>query len=1517
MNGFFGRKTVAGSHTTRTFSRLMMTSALVAAGTFVLSSPSLANNSWGHLGDTGFSTDISNPNVTNITVTTANQKAIGIGNANIDLNDTVNVLNSKLFVVRDNRLDPTYILGKLNSTGKVIIIDGNGIFFGKDSVVNVGSIIATTGDLTDAQALANADTPLLFTNLGTEGVENAGSISASGLVAFVAPTVKNSGIINANLGRVSLAAGKSTATVDLYGDGLVELDAGSLGGLGSKFLSENTGKISGAQIQMTAAAAKDVVDSVVNMQGVLHANSAVVNQKGQIVLSAGKVSLGTSTPSSAKKIDGHTEVKATQLELGLTVDGNVSGSAKEVTILSDAAKINQGLSVIAKNGTVKVAAGTYDEDLVVNVEGVTVKGAKAGISGYDATRNGLGETIITPHSPGVVVAADNVTIDGLTIAGGNEGIEVFGFNGAVLQNNIITNSASAGYPLNNGIYVTGSANTKILNNYIFNTGDAGSAAEQGSGIRADKTTNLVIDNNKIDGAVWDAIKLEGGTNATVQNNDLDNLKRVGIYARGVNGLTLSKNDIDVAGLYGIQVDSVLGNVLIDSNSIDSIGLDAISVRYSDNGVKITNNKIGYGNDGLLNITDDTVIGRDGMAILYSAGTEATGNKIAHTKRDGIRVEGKSSVVLSGNNVDLTSRNGMYLLKTSKAQVADNKIGTIALDNNINGDGILVEDSNLVSIKRNTITETTSTANEIGSGVNLVNSTNVTVGGSLADKNIISNTEWDAVKVANGSNIFIEDNDFDNLKRAGVYAKGTNGITVRNNDIDIAGMYGIQFDNVIGSNIISGNKIDRIGLDAISIRYNSNNVQVLKNIIGYGADEALGTPDDQKTGRDGISIVYSKGTNVQENKIANSMRNGIYAEQAKNTTVDGNIIDLAKGNGVYLNGASFSNVINNAIGFGSATPIGLNGVKISGSSDMNVSDNDISNASLNGIYVVGASGTNTINRNDVYQSGQDGIFVDGSTGSLAVNENSVYDSAAHGIEVLNPAGTVQINGNDVHSSGWNGIYVHGAGMSDKMALQSLSSSDVDLEIIGNLVEDSDENGIALSHLNGSINVETNDISNSLNDGIFAEYVNRNVSSPMLALDDSSVPYQLTIYDNDIDNSANNGVELYEVGGLVTIDSNHITDSASNGILAYNSGSLIESEGFARQAFAGYRNPIELHIVDNTIENIGFGDVTEEGESSAQAKILAGNAFASNYNPFGHAAVNLDISGEGYAELSGNSLGNNFDYGLVAYSGMIDLTGATNTIRNTNIGMGFYPTDTIPETDTPEYFDYLAGLLTLVNDTIGTTAFVDQSQLFVDLGYGAFYAPGTPTILDGNNATYTLGASTIDPALNGGVTSDEYTTLETRINHYVDAQNRGLFFFNVFPTVSPAGFAIDQKDVLRNVFGVPSPSTTGGSLTITALPNIGLPTAPTPTPGAAGGAFNPNLIEPAAGDESGTGASDNDVANIQPAAGGDTACWSDATTSLGQGSPVTFNFGSGPAALLQDAVNCGSGQSQAQRGQGQAL
>src|SRR5581483_1087352 len=191
---------------------------------------------------------------------------------------------------------PSQINGSLSSNGRVFLINPNGILFGHGAQVNVNSLLATTHDI------ANADFMAGRYNFNVPGnpwasVVNQGTITAQmgGFAALVAPGVRNSGTISAWLGRVGLASANSFA-LDLYGDHLIQLnvndsiasqviDVSTGKPLKSLVSNEGTLKANGGRVELTAVAARRVVDSVINNSGIIEANN-VGTQNGMIVLSA-------------------------------------------------------------------------------------------------------------------------------------------------------------------------------------------------------------------------------------------------------------------------------------------------------------------------------------------------------------------------------------------------------------------------------------------------------------------------------------------------------------------------------------------------------------------------------------------------------------------------------------------------------------------------------------------------------------------------------------------------------------------------------------------------------------------------------------------------------------------------------------------------------------------------------------------------------------------------------------------------------------------------------------------------------------------------------------------------------------------------------------------------------------------------------------------------------------------------------------------------------------------------------
>src|SRR4051812_2415969 len=231
---------------------------------------------------------------------------------NIRANESVRFNQPNSSSVALNRvtggLGPSEIMGTLTANGRVFVINRDGILFGSGSVVNTAGFLATTNDIKNADFMAgryNFNIP----GRPDASIVNQGRITATsgGFAALVAPGVRNSGTITATLGTVALASGNSF-TLDMYGDKLITLAVGD--SIANKVIDVATGRplkslvsntksgvisANGGRVELTAAAARAVVDSVINTKGVIRADS-IGRHNGMIVLNA---ATGGSKPAGA------------------------------------------------------------------------------------------------------------------------------------------------------------------------------------------------------------------------------------------------------------------------------------------------------------------------------------------------------------------------------------------------------------------------------------------------------------------------------------------------------------------------------------------------------------------------------------------------------------------------------------------------------------------------------------------------------------------------------------------------------------------------------------------------------------------------------------------------------------------------------------------------------------------------------------------------------------------------------------------------------------------------------------------------------------------------------------------------------------------------------------------------------------------------------------------------------------------------------------------------------------------
>ena len=338
--------------------------------------------------------------------------------------------------------DPSAIAGRISANGQIVITNPSGVVFYQGAQVNAQSVVVSAAGISNQNFMAGrmafdqAPKPdARIVNNGTITVKQAG------LAALVAPSVANSGVINARLGQVVLA-GAATHTLDLYGDGLVSIDVtkqvlqapSGPDGKPVTALVTNTGLITaaGGVVQLTASAADGVVQTLVRAGGKIHADTAG-SQTGRIeitgtggsVVVEGQVAARGAAPGTA----------GGQIEVNGSAGSTIAAGAR----ISVSGQTGGGLAAIG--ATLARAAGSGPAP--ARTSATTVIAADAKISA-DARHSGNGGRV-------TVLSAQQTTVAGrITARGGKTGgdggtVELSGQRGFALTGAVST-AAQKGHP---------------------------------------------------------------------------------------------------------------------------------------------------------------------------------------------------------------------------------------------------------------------------------------------------------------------------------------------------------------------------------------------------------------------------------------------------------------------------------------------------------------------------------------------------------------------------------------------------------------------------------------------------------------------------------------------------------------------------------------------------------------------------------------------------------------------------------------------------------------------------------------------------------------------------------------------------------------------------------------------------------------------------------------------------------------------------------------------------------------
>lgn len=374
--------------------------------------------------------------------------------------ETVNVIqsNNAAMLIRIGGPATSYD-GSLNAMGRLFLLNPNGIFFGPNAQVNVGGLIASSLNITNANFLAGH---YLFAGAGIEGpVKNMGRIhGAYDGVYLLAPNVENSGVITTPGGSIVLAAGtKAFLSNRPDGQGFLAEISNLVGhAVNLKDLIADGGHIT-------------LAGRVVNQEGLVQANS-VRERNGKIELYAGE-SLTLKAGSQTRARGGMDGISdgGTILAIADKITGSANFEHGAVLDVSGGAQGGHGGFVELSGYHVKLG-GRVLGDVRAGYRGgrLLIDPVDVDLSGLSAS----GLSTITFTSPDDLRVTGMFDMDALTSPPGGEGTLQFIAGRDLLFNEVFLFNHPEGQGSSKWNYTGTAGNDIVFTGSNFWTGRGGS-----------------------------------------------------------------------------------------------------------------------------------------------------------------------------------------------------------------------------------------------------------------------------------------------------------------------------------------------------------------------------------------------------------------------------------------------------------------------------------------------------------------------------------------------------------------------------------------------------------------------------------------------------------------------------------------------------------------------------------------------------------------------------------------------------------------------------------------------------------------------------------------------------------------------------------------------------------------------------------------------------------------------------------------------------------------------------------
>jgi filamentous hemagglutinin family protein len=487
----------------------------------------------------------------------SNRAIINWQGFSIGANETVNFNQPGSSSVVLNRVignETSVISGALNANGQVFIVNSAGVLFGKNAQVNVGGLVASTLDISNANFMAGN---YVFSGNSAAAVVNQGSIRAhgGGYVALLGNTVSNDGVISARLGTVAMAAGEQI-TLNFGGNSLLDvtIDRGTLNAL-----VENKRAIiaNGGQVVMTAKAADAVLSAQVNNSGIIQAHSiaALTGGSGKTrAARTGKIKL---------LADGGTVNVSGKLDASAPNGGD--GGAIETS--GNTVKVADGAVITTKSATGN--NGTW----LIDPDGFTIAATGGDITGAALSTELANNNVVIKNSTGGQGNDGNINVNDAVTWSADSILTLNATNNININAPITATGLNAGLVLNYGGFAA-NGSVKAGTDYNINMASGGSVTLSG----ANATLNINGDNYilihtldqlaalspaNIDPSTGIVLTPATGHYALAQNLDptLDPTSNYNIVGPVINALTgtLAGLGHTISGLHVTENTNLFGN----------------------------------------------------------------------------------------------------------------------------------------------------------------------------------------------------------------------------------------------------------------------------------------------------------------------------------------------------------------------------------------------------------------------------------------------------------------------------------------------------------------------------------------------------------------------------------------------------------------------------------------------------------------------------------------------------------------------------------------------------------------------------------------------------------------------------------------------------------------------------------------------------------------------------------------------------------------------------------------------